>query len=139
MTTHRTDISDPKHPDYYPEARDAIMNLAPFYDPHHKCGIVREDIFKSCLWELRERERVAKKSYFDGSNNLAYIIIFLRNGGERLRAIWLAKNTLNLSNREAADWVDSVELISEPREHEPRKVASHWPESVTQRIKEVEP
>lgn len=52
-------ITDPRHPAYWPEARDRIMDLCPFYDPNHKCGIVREHVFKDCLNELREREQVA--------------------------------------------------------------------------------
>lgn len=145
MTKDRTSISDPNHPEYWPEARDAIMNLCPFYDPHHKCGIVRENIFKDCLAELRERERVAKLNYFDGAKNLAYIVIFLRNGGERLRAIWLTTKTLGVEIKEASEWVDSVRLIDEPApellpETPPRnvevvKTASHWPPTVTERMK----
>lgn len=50
--------NDPSHPDYNAASRDAIMDLCPFYDPHHKCGIVREQVFKECLTELRERNRV---------------------------------------------------------------------------------
>ncbi len=145
MTKDRTTITDPRHPEYYPEARDAIMDLCPFYDPHHKCAIVREHVFQDCLFELRERERVAKESYFDGAKNLAYIVIFLRNGGERLRAIWLAKNALKIGLEEAKEWVDSVSLVTEPtpdllpeippRNVEPVKTASHWPPTVTERIK----
>lgn len=52
-------ISDPYHPEYDSEARDIIMNLAPFYDPYHRCNIVREDVFKRCLEELRQREKKA--------------------------------------------------------------------------------
>ena len=50
--------TDPSHPEYDAAARDAIIDLCPFYDPHHKCGIVREKVFKECLTELRERNRV---------------------------------------------------------------------------------
>jgi len=49
--------TDPSHPDYNAAARDAIMDLCPFHDPHHKCGIVREKVFKECLTELRERNK----------------------------------------------------------------------------------
>lgn len=52
--------------------------------------------------------------YFDGMKNLAYIVIFLRNGGERLRAIWLAKSALKIEIKEASEWVDSVSLVNEP-------------------------
>ena len=62
MTTDRTTIKDPRHPEYYAEARDAIMDLCPFYDPNHKGGIVREAVFKSCLQELRNREKVVKET-----------------------------------------------------------------------------
>ena len=54
--------NDPSNPEYNAKARDAIMDLCPFYDPHHKCGIVRENVFKDCLAELRERERLALAS-----------------------------------------------------------------------------
>jgi len=54
--------NDPKNPEYNAKARDAIMDLCPFYDPNHKCGIVREHVFKECLTELRERERLAVES-----------------------------------------------------------------------------
>ncbi len=50
--------NDPKNPEYNAKARDAIMDLCPFYDPNHKCGIVREKVFKDCLAELRERHRI---------------------------------------------------------------------------------
>jgi len=58
-------IADPSHPDYNAAARDAIMDLCPFYDPHHKCGIVREKVFKEYLTELRDRNRVT----LDATNN----------------------------------------------------------------------
>lgn len=84
-------------------------------------------------------------SYFDGSRNLAYIVIFLRNGGERLRAIWLAKNTLGIEISEARDWVDTVKLVNEPtpeflpelppRKPEIVKTADHWPPTVEARMK----
>jgi len=61
MTTDRTSISDPSHPEYYAEARDAIMNLCGFYDPNHKCVVVRENVFKDCLNELRKRNEVEAK------------------------------------------------------------------------------
>lgn len=51
--------NDPKNPEYNAKARDAIMDLCPFYDPNHKCGVVRDHVFKDCLAELRERERLA--------------------------------------------------------------------------------
>lgn len=54
--------NDPKNPEYNAKARDSIMDLCPFYDPNHKCGIVREHVFKDCLTELRERERLALES-----------------------------------------------------------------------------
>jgi hypothetical protein len=54
--------NDPNNPEYNAKARDAIMDLCPFYDPNHKCGIVREHVFKDCLAELRERERLALES-----------------------------------------------------------------------------
>lgn len=55
MNTHPQHITDPKHPDYNAAMRDAIMNLAPFYDPSHKGGVVREGLFHECLRELRAR------------------------------------------------------------------------------------
>ena len=58
----RTAIKDPRHPDYYAEARDAIMDCCPFYDPNYKGGVVREKVFKSCLQEMREREKVMKET-----------------------------------------------------------------------------
>lgn len=54
--------TDPLNPEYNAKARDAIMDLCPFYDPNHKCGIVREKVFRDCLAELRERERLAMES-----------------------------------------------------------------------------
>jgi len=50
--------NDPNNPEYDSKKRDAIMDLCPNYDPNHKCGVVRESVFKDCLAELRERERV---------------------------------------------------------------------------------
>ena len=82
----------------------------------------------------------ASCSPFAGVTNLAYIVIFLRNGGERLRAIWLAKSMLGIEIREAKEWVDSVKLIRGPMpellpEYPPQErtapmVASHWPPTV---------
>lgn len=37
------------------------MNMAPFYDPNHRCGVVRDKVFRGCLDELREREKLALK------------------------------------------------------------------------------
>ena len=48
--------ADPANPNYNTALRDAVMDQAPFYDPNHKCGIVRENVFKDCLKELRLRE-----------------------------------------------------------------------------------
>ena len=139
--------NDPSAPEYNAKARDAIMDLCPFYDPNHKCGVVREEVFRDCLKELRGRIRMLESAptYFDGANNLAYLAIFLRNGGERLRAIWLVKNTLNIELGEAKRWVDEVQLVDAPapeflpefppRVIEPAKVANHWPPSVTDRMK----
>lgn len=85
-------------------------------------------------------------SPFAGVTNLAYIVIFLRNGGERLRAIWLAKSTLGIEIREAKEWVDSVKLIRGPMpellpEYPPQErtapmVASHWPPTVESKMKD---
>ena len=54
-------ISDPRDPAYWPEARDAIIDLCPFYCPHHKGNIVREKVFKACLNEMRERVKEAEE------------------------------------------------------------------------------
>lgn len=62
LPTNTEMTNDPKSPEYNAKARDAIMDLCPFYDPNHKCGIVREHVFKDCLTELRERERMALES-----------------------------------------------------------------------------
>jgi len=98
-------------------------------------------------WPPVDKEKADGRlpEYFAGATNLAYIVIFLRNGGERLRAIWLAKSTLGISTKEATEWVDSVSLITAPvpellPEIPPRKVelvktASHWPPTVTERMK----
>lgn len=78
---------------------------------------------------------------FAGVTNLAYIVIFLRNGGERLRAIWLTMRTLKIEMREAKEWVDSVKLVQGPlpellpewppvEREAPAMVASHWPPTV---------
>jgi len=50
-----TDQKDPSQPDYWTEARDSIINLIPFYDPNHKCNIVREKVFKWVVDELKAR------------------------------------------------------------------------------------
>lgn len=55
MKPDRTTIKDPRNPEYHAEARDAIMDCCPFYDPNHKGGVVREEVFKECLGELRAR------------------------------------------------------------------------------------
>lgn len=46
------------------------MELCPFYDPNHKCGIVREHVFKDCLAELRERERLALAKLLQAESKL---------------------------------------------------------------------
>lgn len=45
-----------------------------------------------------------------GQFNFAWIIIYLRNGGERIRAIMLARDALGITLTEAREWVDSVKL-----------------------------
>lgn len=84
---------------------------------------------------------------FAGKIQLAYIVIFLRNSGERIRAIWLAKQALNLSLKEAKDWVESVNLINGPsvkylnhvsgecEQTLPAQTVSHWPANVTTALK----
>jgi hypothetical protein len=71
---------------------------------------------------------VNNKHWAEKSTNLAWIVVFLRNGGERLRAIWLAKNAMNITIRQAIDWVDSVKIVHkwESRE-EARKQAKEFP------------
>lgn len=88
-------ITDPSHPDYNATARDAIMDLCPFYDPHHKCGIVREKVFKECLTELRERNRVTlatlaemKRQQDEASNLAAELVAIIRVNAKR--ATWSA-------------------------------------------------
>ncbi|HEY0236998.1 MAG TPA: hypothetical protein VGC86_18380 [Afipia sp.] len=56
--------NDPANPEYNAKARDIIMDLSPFYDPNHRCGIVREHVFKDYLIELRERHRLALESKY---------------------------------------------------------------------------
>lgn len=51
----------PSDPNYNAALRDAVMDMAPFYDPNHRCGIVRDKIFHGCLEELREREKLTRK------------------------------------------------------------------------------
>lgn len=84
--------------------------------------------------------------------NLAYIVIFLRNGGERIRAIWLAKNWFDIELREAKEWVDSVRWVKRSEgtyiDYEngetvkPRPAwwtASHWPGEEKSAHTEVRP
>jgi hypothetical protein len=52
--------NDPSQPDYWTEARDAILSLCPFYDPHHECNIVRENVFFDVVAELNKRVYVLK-------------------------------------------------------------------------------
>lgn len=47
-----------------------------------------------------------------GSFNFAYSILFLRNAGERIRAIRLAMDALGIGFKEAREWVDSVHIRS---------------------------
>jgi hypothetical protein len=49
------EIISPRNPGYDAALRDAVMDLAPFYDPNQRCCIVREKVFQGCLTELRER------------------------------------------------------------------------------------
>jgi len=68
--------NDPSNPEYNAQARDAIMDLCPFYDPNHKCGVVRDHVFKECLAELRERTRLAEercKRYAEREDSMRYL------------------------------------------------------------------
>jgi hypothetical protein len=56
-----TMTTDPSNPEYNAKARDSIMDQAPFYDPNHKCNIVREHVFQGCLAELRHRNQLLEK------------------------------------------------------------------------------
>lgn len=59
----------------------------------------------------------------------AEIVIFLRNGGERMRAIKLAHVALGVPIREAAAWVDSVRWVRTPAplSAEARRVREEYP------------
>ena len=45
-----------------------------------------------------------------GQFNFAWCIMYLRNGGERIRAIMLARDALGITLTQAREWVDSVKL-----------------------------
>lgn len=78
---------------------------------------------------------------FTNTINLAYIVIFLRNGGERLRAIRLARSVLLIDIHQAVEWVDAVKLVrgpiidNMPENEEAPLVVSHWPKSIEHIIK----
>ena len=80
--------------------------------------------------------------------NFVYIIIFLRNGGERLRAIWLAKNYFDIDLIEAKRWVETVSLKKRteltgvnwnleilPMHLADTKEVSHWPPTIERMLK----
>jgi len=62
---------NPSDPNYNAALRDAVMDQAPFYDPNHKCGIVREKVFHGCLKELRERNRLLNAELDRGMQTMA--------------------------------------------------------------------
>lgn len=97
----------PMTPDKTSEARTAVLGICPCCNntKFHgdKCPVIAvQKAARKAAFE--EAARVFK------NHNLAYIVIFLRNGGEKLRAIWLSHKALNITISEAKDWVETVKL-----------------------------
>lgn len=73
-------LISPSDPNYNRELRDAVMDQAPFYDPNHRCNIVREKVFRGCLEELRERERIALEKLAEKETELRDLLLEDRAG-----------------------------------------------------------
>lgn len=52
--------------------------------------------------------RIEKQVVFRISENTRYCLQFLRNSGERIRAIRLAMDTLNMTFNQAQEYVDGL-------------------------------
>lgn len=73
-------------------------------------------------------ERAPAAQTPSGNYTFAYCIIFLRNAGERLRAIKLTMDEYGISLPVAREWVDSVQLIRDRIDMTPaRKTLEEYP------------
>jgi hypothetical protein len=75
-------------------------------------------------------------SNLNGNHNFGYVIIHLRNFGERIRAIRLAMDCLDIGFNEAREWVDTVKFVRTP--HDPGPYAFQTYEEYPTHPKPVE-
>ena len=109
MNTDRTTIKNPRNSDYYAEARDAIMDLCPFYCPAHKGGIVRENVFKDCLQELRLREEVIQEKLDAALKEIETLRVnFTKMDEPRYSGNPMMDAVLGTVNPEFREWVRSI-------------------------------
>lgn len=67
--------------------------------------------------------------------NTAWCILFLRNGGERIRAIKLAMDIFQISLPQARDWVDNLKLVRTKIDMSlQRKIQEEYPSSYNPEI-----
>jgi hypothetical protein len=77
-----------------------------------------------------DKKNKLKNSLF-GQFNFAWCIIFLKNSGERARAIMLAKDALGVSLMEASEWVNTVAINRRVVSRESnRKLHAEYPASI---------
>ena len=103
MTEYKIHPSDPN---YNAALRDVVMDMAPFYDPNHRCGIVRDKIFHGCLEELREREKLTSMKLDEAAKIIRRLLSYADKTAENhpnavtgagqnarvLAGIWLAQH-----------------------------------------------
>jgi len=96
----------PSDLNYNAALRDAVMDMAPFYDPNHRCGIVRDKIFHGCLEELREREKLTSMKLDEAAKIIRHLLSYADKTAENhpnavtsagqnarvLAGIWLAQH-----------------------------------------------
>ena len=57
---------------------------------------------------IQKKKLVIKDLYLDNQPNFKYIVQFLRNGGERIRAIRLVMDVFKMDAEKAQKYVDSL-------------------------------
>jgi len=79
--------TDPTKPDYWTEARDSVIKLIPFYDPNHKCEVVRGHVFDAVVAELKARVTPAAQNPADRVKQLIDELVALDHPEMTLYAV----------------------------------------------------
>lgn len=75
-----------------------------------------------------EEETELRTVDFMGDECFAYCVMFLKNSGERIRAIYLAKKALGIDFNAARAWVDALKMDrikTEPTEGQKKTFAEY--------------